>query len=180
MRTNYNNMPSYGQSVDQQRDALAGTSGADSIAFTAALAAEGPASFAVDKRSGESVRLHRESSNIGNAQSVSLFSDASQRNRVGAMTVAPGRDSLRIFTIENLGRSRYKGVGTAMIEVADHIRESAGLSNLSLLSQDEGASQFFYKKGFRFTDGDKNAEMRTLISNPRYVSDEILMGEMER
>ncbi|QIG94435.1 MULTISPECIES: GNAT family N-acetyltransferase [Bradyrhizobium] len=178
MRTNYNN--AYGQSVDQQRDALAGTSGADTTAFTAALAAEGPASFAVDKRTGESVRLHRVSSNIGNAQSVSLFSDANERNKVGSMTVAPGRDNLRILTIENVGRSRYKGVGTAMIAVADHIRESAGLSTLSLLSQDEGASEFFYKKGFRFTDEDKNAEMRTLISNPRYAPDEILMGEMER
>ncbi|UFX44161.1 hypothetical protein HAP47_0034060 [Bradyrhizobium sp. 41S5] len=178
MRTNYNN--AYGQSMDQQRDALAGTSGADMTAFTAALAAEGPTSFAVEKRTGESVRLHRASSNFGNVQNLSLFSDASQHNKVGTMTVAPVRDSLRILTIENVGRSRYKGVGTAMIEVADHIRESAGLSTLSLLSQDEGASEFFYKKGFRFTDEDKNAEMRTLISNPRYASDEILMGEMER
>lgn len=178
MRTNYNNWPSDGQSVDQQRDALAGTSGADG-AFTAALAA-GPASSAFDKRTGVSVRLHRVSSNIGNAQSVSLFTDANERNKVGAMTVAPGRNSLRILSIENLGRSRYKGVGTAMIEVADHTRQSAGLSKLSLLSQDEGASAFFYKKGFRFADEGKNAEMRTVISNPRYVSDEILMGEMER
>ncbi|MGC0325666.1 hypothetical protein ABIG06_006295 [Bradyrhizobium sp. USDA 326] len=178
MRTNYSN--AYGQSVDQQRDALAGTSGADTTAFTAALAAEGPVSFGVDKRTGGSVRLHRVSSDIGNATSISLFSDAGQRNKVGAMTVAPGRDSLRILTIENVGRSRYKGIGTAMIEVADHIRGSAGLSTLSLLSQDEGASEFFYKKGFRFTDGNKNVEMRHLVSNPGYVSDEILMGEMKR
>lgn len=100
------------------------------------------------------------------------------------MSVAPRGDTLRILTIENCGRSKYKGVGTAMINLADRIRESAGLSSLSLISQDEGASEFFYKKGFRFAgEGrqEKNFEMQNHIYNRTPVLDHvILVGDMER
>ncbi|WP_407175554.1 hypothetical protein [Bradyrhizobium sp. STM 3562] len=184
MRINYSYVPSDEQSLAQQRDALAGAAGTDSNAFTAALAAEGPVSLAVDKRRGEQVRLYRAVNNNGNVQCVSLFSDASQRNKVGSMSVAPRGDTLRILTVENCGRSRYKGVGTAMIDLADRIRESAGLSSLSLISQDEGASEFFYKKGFRFTgegEEEKNFEMRKHIYNGSPIPDDvILIGDMER
>ncbi len=158
MRINHYNVPSGERSLHKQRDALAGAARADTTAFTAALAAEGPASFAFDKRRGEQVRLYTAISNSGNVQLVSLFSNAHQRNKVGSMNVAPRRDTLRILTIESLDWSRYKGVGAAMLDIADRIRDSAGLSSLSLISQDEGASEFFYKKGFRFTEEGRNAE----------------------
>ncbi|MBH5372236.1 GNAT family N-acetyltransferase [Bradyrhizobium glycinis] len=185
MRINYYADLTDEQSLDQQRDALAGAARADTTSFRAALAAQGPASFAIDKRSGEQVKLYRAISDSGNVQRVSVFSDAGERNNVGSMSVAPSGGTLRILTIESHERSRYKGIGTAMLDIADRIRDSAGLSSLSLISQDEGASEFFYKKGFRFTGqrhGQKNSEMRHHISDPRYVvpDDVILIGDMER
>ncbi len=184
MRINCYTAPSDEQSLDQQRDALAGAARANTTNFTTALAAQAPASSAIDKRRGEQVRLYRAITNSGSVQCVFLFSDANERNKVGSMSVAPSGDTLRILTIESHGRSRYKGIATAMLDIADRIMDSAGLSSLSLISQDERASEFFCKKGFRFTGqghDEKNSEMRHHINDPRCVPDEvILIGDMER
>ncbi|MDH2348574.1 hypothetical protein [Bradyrhizobium sp. SSUT77] len=124
-------------------------------------------------------------SNSGGGQRVSLFSDAGQRDEIGMMTVLSRRDTLRITDIKSCGRSRYKGIGTALADIADRIRESTGLSSLSLISIDDGASIFFYKNGFRFAgegQDEKNFEMGKHISDPgsSFPDDVMLSGDMER
>ncbi|MEI9414465.1 hypothetical protein O7A70_23870 [Mesorhizobium sp. Cs1299R1N1] len=121
---------------------------------------------------------------IGGSRNISFFSDVDQ-TEMGTLTIAQQDGSMRIGWIHNKQRSRYKGLGTVMINIADRFRALDNLRSLTLRSQSEEASVFFYKSGFRFTGEGmeaKNSAMRRQISSPDFQppDDIIFLGEMER
>ncbi|KAA3448368.1 hypothetical protein C7I87_21840 [Mesorhizobium sp. SARCC-RB16n] len=137
-----------------------------------------------DKRRGEQIGLNITTVYIGGARNIT-FSSAADQAEVGLLTILPQDGSMRIGWINNNHRSRYKGLGTAMVNTADRFRAMDDLRSLTLRSQSEEASVFFYKSGFRFTGEGmeaKNSAMRRQISNPEYQppDDVIFLGEMER
>ncbi|MEI9401856.1 hypothetical protein [Mesorhizobium argentiipisi] len=137
-----------------------------------------------DRSRGESIGLNKTINYIGSSRSISFFSDADHTD-MGTLTIAPQDGSMRIGWIHNKQRARYKGLGTAMIKIADRFRALDNLRSLTLRSQSEDASVFFYKSGFRFTGEGmeaKNSAMRRQISNPEFQppDDVIFLGEMER
>jgi hypothetical protein len=101
------------------------------------------------------------------------------------LATAPVDNALSILSIENHQRSKFKSTGTLLIRLASRMSHEAGFGgHLSLRCQDEGAAEFFYKRGFRFVGeqgSQKNAEMATHLADPTApLSDDVLfLGPME-
>ncbi|GKS85220.1 GNAT family N-acetyltransferase [Acidovorax sp. SUPP1855] len=122
----------------------------------------------------------------GSASIVELRSTSPTKStHFGTMSLAPLPGALKVLTIENANRRRFSGVGRQLLAMAENIRQQRQLPSTTLLCQDEGAAEFFFKKGFRFSGHDaeaKNAAMHAHLDAPDspIPDDCIFLGEMRK
>ncbi len=125
-------------------------------------------------------------SRVGNATVIELRSTSPTRSTsFGSMGIAPLPDTLKVLTLQNADRRRFKGVGTQLLEIAEQIRSGHRLPSTTLICQDEGAAEFFFKKGFRFTGSGaqaRNDAMQRHIDHPStgWPEDSVFLGEMRK
>jgi len=139
-----------------------------------------------DKRLNRSLEAVPVSSSMGNATVVELRSASPTRSLTfGTMGIAPLPDTLKVLTVENADRRRFKGVGTQLLNIAEQVRAERRLPSTTLTCQDERAAEFFFKQGFRFTGPDasaKNAAMQYRVDHPsaELPDDCVFLGDMRK